>query len=217
MAQVAGSVSVQSDYVVRGYSISADKPAAILNLSYDDPSGVYANGSAIGDLDGNGSPAFQGLIGDIGYARRLTSRVSVDVGLMRTQYYQFYGAKSDVGYTEGYAGVIAHGLAARVYYSPDYYRPGVQAVYGELEGSREVWAKIHLGVHVGYLDYLSRPADAAGPAARRNQYDWRLSASRLFAPVDLPLAVTGGGPGSDYYLSERHDKTAVTVGLSWAF
>ena len=214
---MAGSVAVQSDYVVRGYSISADKPAAILNLSYDDPSGFYANGSAIGDLDSGGNPTFQGLIGDIGYARRLTSRLSVDMGLMRTQYYQLYGAKADVGYTEGYVGVTTHGLAARLYYSPDYYQSGVQTLYGELEGSREVWAKVRLGAHLGYLDYLSRPADATGAAARRNQYDWRLSASRLFAPIDLHLALTGGGPGSDFYLYQRHDKTAVTVGLSWAF
>ena len=211
---MAGSVAVQSDYVVRGYSISAGKPAAILNLSYDDPSGVYLNGSAIGDLDGGGDPVFQGVIGDLGYARRLTTSLSVDVGVQRTQYYQLYGMKADTGYTEGYAGVMAHGLAARIYYSPDYFRTGVHAVYGEVEGSREIWAKVRLAAHVGYLDYVGGPA---GAPARTDQYDWRISAARVFSPVDLHVALTGGGPGPDYYLHQPHDKTRVTVGLSCAF
>ncbi len=211
---MAGSVAVQNDYVVRGYSVSAGKPAAILNLSYDDPSGFYANGSAIGDLDSGGDPVFQGVIGDLGYARRLTSRLSVDVGVVRTQYYQLYGAKTDSGYTEAYVGAVTHGVAARIYYSPDYFRTGVHTVYGELEGSREIWAKVRLGVHLGYLDYVSHPA---GAGDRTGQYDWRLSASRLFAPIDLHLALSGGGPGEDYYLHEPHSKTTVIAGLSWAF
>src|SRR5579863_229225 len=56
-AQVSGSVSVMSEYIVRGYSVSAGKPAASLNLSYDDPSGLYLNGSLIGALDTQNKPA----------------------------------------------------------------------------------------------------------------------------------------------------------------
>jgi uncharacterized protein (TIGR02001 family) len=200
--------------VVRGYSISANKPVGILNLSYDDPSGVYANGSVIGALDGGDSAVLQGLVGNVGYAYRVAPRLSVDAGVVRTQYYRLYGMSDHVGYTEGYVGGAFHNLSAHLYYSPDYFRSGTRTLYGEVEGSIETWAQIRLAAHLGYLDRLAQPA---GTTSHNNQYDWRLSASRLFAPVNLHLSVSGGGPGADYYLRAAHSRTALIAGLSWAF
>lgn len=212
-AQLSGSVVLQSDYVVRGYSISAGKPAASLNLSYDDPSGVYVNGSAIEAQSYDDSAVLQGLIGNVGYARRLAPQLSVDVGVVRTQYYRLYGYKGDYAYDEAYVGLSGHGLSAHLYVSPDYLHRGTDTLYSEVEGARPVWAGVRLGAHLGYFAYLSAPAGAA----RQNQYDWRLFAARRFAPFDLSLAVSGGGPGEDRYLGGAHDKTRIIGTLSWAF
>lgn len=213
-AQVSGSLAVQSNYVVRGYSISAGKPAAVLGLSYDDPSGAYANASVIGALDNGDNPVLQGAIGNVGYAWRLAPRLSLDAGVVRTQYFRLFGVENHVGYTEGYVGGAFHNLSAHIFYSPDYLRSGARTVYGEIEGSTETWAQIRLAAHVGYLDYISFPA---GAPARADQCDWRLSAARFIAPFDLHLAVSGGGPGADYYLHYPHGRTTLTAGLSWAF
>ena len=212
-AQLSGSVAVQSDYVVRGYSVTAGKPAALLNLSYDDPSGVYVNGSAIEALSYDNSAILEGLISNIGYARRLTPQLSIDTGVVRTQYYRLYGFKGDYAYDEAYVGLAGHGLSAHLYVSPDYLRHGTDTLYSEVEGVRPVWAGVRLGAHLGYFAYLNSP----GGAPRQNQYDWRLFAARRFAPFDLSLAVSGGGPGQDHYLGGAHDKTRVIGTLSWAF
>src|SRR6266508_589758 len=45
-AQISGTVNLVSDYRYRGTSLSDDKPAAQLGLTYDDASGWYAGLSA---------------------------------------------------------------------------------------------------------------------------------------------------------------------------
>jgi len=213
-AQVSGSVALQSNYIFRGYSISAGKPAAILNLSYDTPAGFYANGSAIADIDGADNPAFLGAIANLGYAHRVNDMVSLDAGVIHSQYYEIYGRKADLGYTEEYLGVVTRHLSARLSYSSDYFTAETHTVYGEVEGGHEVWAGINVSAHAGYLDYVASPA---GYQKRTNQYDWRLAASRLIKPVLLFVQVSGGGPAPDYYLGQQRSKTVVMGGVSCAF
>ena len=40
-AQVSASVDIESDYRLRGYSLSAGRPAATAQIGYDDASGLY--------------------------------------------------------------------------------------------------------------------------------------------------------------------------------
>ena len=67
---MAGKLSLQSDYQVRGYSVSRGRPVGILDLSYDNPSGLYLNGQVFGALPDDYNSGLLGTIGDIGYARR---------------------------------------------------------------------------------------------------------------------------------------------------
>jgi uncharacterized protein (TIGR02001 family) len=213
-AQISGSISLQSQYVVRGYSVSAGKPAALLNLSYDDPSGLYANGSAILDLNAGDNPAFAGGIANVGYAHRLNETVTVDGGLIRTQYEQQNGVKADVGYTEAYFGLVGRAFSTRISYSPAYYKNGAQTVYGELESRRQMWAGVSVGAHIGYLKYT-----ACAVAGQRctDQYDWRVTASRPIRSVVFFVSISGGGPNHDYYLDQVRSKTVLMGGASWAF
>ena len=212
-AQVVGAVTLQNDYEFRGYSLSARKPAAILDLSYDHSSGVYLNGSAIMDLDYESQPAVLGAIADLGYARRLSPSLSLDIGLTHLDLFQRYGEHAQLGYAEAYAGVLYSSFSGRFYYSPDYFKAGAQTLYAELDWASRPFAEFRLNAHVGLLGYVARPTGYN----RRNQYDWRLGVSRPLGPLDLHLAVTGGGPSPDFYDLRPHPKTALTGGASWAF
>lgn len=205
---------MQNDYRVRGYTISGDKPAAILGFSYDHPSGFYLNGSAIGTLDHGNDPALLGAIGNIGYARRIGPRVSIDAGYTRTQYTHYVGAaRGNAHYDEFYAGISAHGLSAHVYVSPDYFRREVSTIYGELDGAIKPVGEWRLTGHVGVIGYLSQPRYLSFST----QYDWRIGISRPIKRFDLHVALTGGGPGNDHYHNRAHGKTAVIGGVSWFF
>jgi len=212
-AQVSGDVTVQSDYRLRGDSISSGQPVAMLDLSYDHPSGFYANGSVIGEMD-EGDAALLGTVGEIGYARRITPTLSLDGGVSRTEYRYAYGYDYSVDYNEVYVGLYGRSLSGHLYYSPDYYYRGMRTLYGELEASKEVAAQIRLSARGGVLNYVDMPAGRRRP---RTQYDWRLAASRQFGPVDLRAALTGGGPGCDYYEFGARKRTAVVVSASWTF
>jgi uncharacterized protein (TIGR02001 family) len=212
-AQIAGSLDVQNDYRVRGYSISEGRPAAILNLSYDTPGGLYLNGAAIGSFTDRHDPALIGAIADIGYAYRLTPRLSIDGGVNRTEYFDA-SATGKAHYTEFYLGILAHGLSSHIYISPDYYHSGVVTLYAELDGALKPVAGFHVTGHIGVLNYLGTPERLSYLS---RQYDWRLGLSHPIGPFDLHAALTGGGPGDDYYRNHRHGKTALVAGVSWIF
>ena len=212
-AQVALGLAVESDYRFRGYSLSAGRPTAALNLAYDDPSGLYLNGSLIGFHRRDG-PDLLGYQANIGYARRLGPIVSVDAGLVHSQYrFPYYGRTRSRSYTEAYVAAHVRDFTARVFYSPHYFRDGVSTVYGEVEAAYQPSPNWRLNAHAGVLTYLATPAYFDS----RTSYDWRLSASRQFGAAEVHAAVSGGGPGEDYYDGRAHDRTALTVGASLNF
>ncbi len=59
---MAGKLSLQSDYQVRGYSVSRGRPVGILDLSYDSPSGLYLNGQLLGALADDSNSGLLGMI-----------------------------------------------------------------------------------------------------------------------------------------------------------
>lgn len=182
----------------------------MLNLSYDHPSGLYLNESTVTAFD---PQDLFGIVGNIGYAHRISTGVSLDGGVTQSEYFNRYGARKTAEYTEGYFGFFAHNVSSHIYYSPDYYGHGVSALYGEVEGFLEPIKTWRLSAHAGYLDYLAWPRSAPP----RGQYDWRLSASHPIGHFDIHAAVSGGGPDPDYYDHEPHSKTRLTVGASWTF
>ncbi|HEX7850221.1 MAG TPA: TorF family putative porin [Sphingomonas sp.] len=214
VAQVSGSVDIESDYRLRGYSLSAGRPVATAQIGYDDDSGVYFNLSATGEI-GRDDPPFLGVQGNIGYARRLNQKLSIDGGIVRSQYRSPDRDSRSHEYTEVYLGIASDPFSARLYYSPDYDRPYVSTLYGEVEATFRPAKNWRLNGHLGSLVYLATPAPyLPGRAAR---YDWRLGLSRELGPFDLHAALSGGGPGKEYYSGELHSTVALTAGASWSF
>jgi uncharacterized protein (TIGR02001 family) len=213
-AQVSGSVDVESDYRLRGYSLSAGRPVATAQIGYDDDSGIYFNLSATGVL-GRDDPLFLGVQGNIGYARRLNRKLSIDAGVLRSQYRAPDPTSRSHNYTDIYVGLAADPFSARVYYSPDYYRSGVSTLYGEVEATIRPAKDWRVNGHLGSLVYLSTPAQYF--PGRTARYDWRIGVARRLGNFDLHASLSGGGPGKEYYAGDLHSKTALTAGASWSF
>ena len=211
--QVALSLAVESDYRFRGYSLSEGRPTAALTAAYDDPSGLYLNGSVIGVYRDDDADLL-GYQANAGYARRLSPTVSIDGGVVHLRYrYPYYGRTVSRHYTEAYVGAHVRDFTARVYYSPHYFGEGISTAYGELQAAFQPSPNWRLSAHAGVLVYLTRPAYFDRPTS----YDWRLSASRQLGRAEVHAAVSGGGPGREYYDREYHDRTALTFGASLNF
>ena len=205
-AQLSLGASVMSDYRLRGYSLSHGRPAASARVGYDDPSGLFLDGSAIAFLAPGDSLQWMGAVGAVGYAKRVGGSLSVDAGVLRMQLSSRSSLGRAGGYTEIFAGVTGRALSARLAYSPDYFRPGISTLYGSVEAVARPAEDWRLFGHVGALTRLR-----GTPAFPINatQYDWRAGVSRSLGKLDLELSLSGGGPNRDYYGSTPHDKTAV--------
>src|SRR4051794_25476402 len=101
-AQVGTSVSVFSDNRFRGYSLSGGRPVGILDLSYDAPNGFYAalSGSVVATRHDGLRPLGIQLNG--GYAKRLSSGLTVDAGVTHSNYFAYSSKGTRKSYTEGY-------------------------------------------------------------------------------------------------------------------
>jgi uncharacterized protein (TIGR02001 family) len=208
-AQVAVEGALLSDYRVRGYSMSDGQPAASLSLAYDDPSGFYLGGVAVGSIHGD-EPEIAGLQGDIGYALRLGPQVSLDAGVSRSDYYYAFGGRH-LRYTELYLGVATPHLSARVNYSPDYYRAHASTLYAEVEGGIEPATGWSVSAHAGLFRYL----DTRPYFLPRERYDWRLGVARTFGATALHLDLSGRVQGSP--ARQGTDATALVLSLTHGF
>jgi len=210
-AQFAASLGINSDYRLRGYSLTNDHPAASVQFSYDHSSGLYANALGLAELGTDSR--FLGVIASAGYAKRLSPSISIDAGVLRSQIRAAPGRRLGFEYTELYAGSYIGPVAARVSYSPDYRSRGQSTLYGELEAGFEPAARWRLSGHAGILVYLnSQGIYDAGETHR----DWRVSLARNFGAMEVHTALSGGAPSS-YYGYRLHKKVAFTVGSSIAF
>lgn len=212
-AQISGTVSVVSDYRYRGITLSEQKPAAQLGVTYDDPAGWYAGvfGSTV-RLAPPAGPSFQAMA-FAGFASRLPSGISLEAG---GDYSAFTGAGSD-DYGEIFLGVATENLSARIYYSPRYYGQSANAVYAEINGALPLGDRVRLLVHVGYL---STRAGYGYPGSPSDQHvvDARIGLGAVFDLIQVELAWVGI---SDKYLAYRitgnDSPNTVVLTLSHAF
>ena len=212
-AQVGVSLSVFSDARFRGYSLSADRPVAVADMSYDDASGVYATVSASSVLGSETAIKPLGLQLNGGYAKRLSSGFTADVGVIHSEYSRYSSAGSANSYTEVYVGVRRKFLTARIAYSPHYFEGGAKTLYGEVDANVSPARKLYVSGHVGLLVPISYRDESERP---HTQYDWRLGARREFGRASAHVIATGGGPGQEYYGNRSHSRTALIFGLSFA-
>lgn len=216
-AQLAVEAALQTDYHVRGYSISDEQPAASVTLNYDDPSGAYAGASVIGSIY-DGDPVLLGVQASAGYAARIGPSLSLDAGVSKTQYFYGYGTSRNYDYTEIYLGLALPVVSARLSFSPDYYRNNIETLYAEIETGVSPAPDWFLSAHGGMLTYLGDP-----PRYLPDQvFDWRVGATRQFGAWGVHLDVSGQVLGRARYtmpggLGWGEDNQAVILGVTRAF
>lgn len=210
-AQIAASVTVSSDVRFRGRSLTDGDPAVTGDLAYDDPSGIYVAANATAAFSGTGTELVN-VQENFGFAHRLGSGPTVDLGVVRSDYTEAYGGRGKAHYTEVYAGLRTNRLAAYLRYSPDYFRPGVVTLYGEIEAVIEPAQHWRLNAHAGALVQLAgaRPAGDS-----RVGYDWKIGLAPEAGAFEFQLALSGGGPDPDYRGGRPRNRTAVTASLTW--
>ena len=209
-AQLIGNIGIDSDYRLRGYSLTDGHAAASVQLTYDHSSGAYVSVSGLTELGGENR--FLGGFANLGYAKRLNPDVTWDVGVLRSQIRSAYPPTKGYEYTEFYTGASVGRVTGRIYYSPDY-RGYKSTLYGELEAGFEPAAHWRLSGHVGLLTYLNTTRIYR---AGDTHHDWQVSAGRQLGRAEVHAALSGGGPRT-YYGYALHKKAVFTVGASVGF
>jgi uncharacterized protein (TIGR02001 family) len=213
-AQVGTSVSIFSDDRFRGYSVSGGRPVGIFDLSYDAPNGLYAalSGSVVATRDDGLQPLGVQLNG--GYAKHLSSGLSIDVGVVHSNYSRYSSRNASKSYTEGYAGITGKILSSRISVSPDYLKPGAWTLYGEVDANVPAGKKLRAIGHVGILAPLDRRGYSGDTL--RPELDWRLGLARDIGPVTLSVAWTGISRNRDLYQERSYRRQALIFGITCA-
>ena len=191
-AQVAVSATATTNYLYRGISLSNGQPAVDLAFLYDDKSGLYAGGSVIGETTRGYGAEVLGHEEYAGYAVRLPGGSSVDLGVNNLFYRNYGYPPSSEDATEVYAGWVTGLLNYYVRYSPNYFRPGARALYGEINGAIRLPRPLRLFGHVGALTPLGGGYD------NKERYDVRAGIAAAFKRGEVQLAWTIARPPPVY-------------------
>lgn len=211
-AGTGATISVFNDLRFRGISLSEGRPVGILDLAYDNPSGLYADAAASGVLSSGNEPAPLGLQLSGGYAKRLKSGTTIDLGASYSTYSRYSTGQRGRSYAEIYAGVARGAFSSRVFLSPHYSVKGRWTAYGEVNGDFSLATDWTLNTHVGTLIPLRTPAGQS----YREDFDWRVGVSRALGRLSLHAAWSDGGPSQDHYGGRSHGRSALVLGASWA-
>jgi uncharacterized protein (TIGR02001 family) len=210
--QLGGAVSAYSDSRFRGYSLSEERPVGVVELSYDDPSGFYLAmaGSAVA-ARGEG-PQFLGAQINGGYATRLRSGPTLDVGAVHSAYSHYAGLGGGRTYTEFYAGIALESASSRISVSPNYFGHG-WTVHPEMNGHIQPTRNLSINANVGLLVPMSQ----AGYGAHAHPiYDARLGVDQMLGRFTLHGAVSSRGKDQSIYSAGRASRNAFVIGITYA-
>jgi uncharacterized protein (TIGR02001 family) len=208
-AQVSASVSLTSEYSVRGVSLSDGRPAAQLSLSYDAAQGWYTGAFAAPHVRLGERSDVTELIVYGGYAHQLPSGMSWEAGASSASFLH----TSDYNYRELYAGLASDRVSGRLYLAPAYYGYGGRVAYGELNGFYPLRERIKLLAHIGALRRLNGQAPGA-----RDHVDLRFAIGYDVGDCNVQLAWLRGsriGPGTAR--SDDRAPRALALTASYSF
>lgn len=213
-SQESFSLTAQSDYLLRGVSLSDGRPTLSLDFNYDDKSGVYGGVSATAVDTRRAGAEILGFVADVGYAKRLANGVTWDVGLSDSQISTFVDGRYVANYPEVYAGLARGGLAAHLYFSPDYLGESARTFYLDLSGTIRPADRWRLFAHAGLLAVASGDAEALGG---RSHVDFRAGVAREFGRFEARLTASWAEPPPVYPEGYRHGRGVLVAGVSVFF
>lgn len=212
-AQVGAVASIYSDNRFRGLSVSDGRPVGILDVSYDAANGLYASLSGtVVATRGEGFRALSAVFNG-GYAKRLHSGLTADVGVVHSRYSHYSALISGRNYTEAYAGLSGRFLAGRISVSPDYFGVARWTTHGELDAHLNLSRNAVLEAETGVLVPLGHSAYEGNV---HTQVDARLGLARTAGPLTFHAAVTGRSGNDEIYSGHDHHRVALVLGISAA-
>lgn len=208
-AQVGVLASIYTDDRYRGVSLSDGRPVGILDLSYDARNGAYAalSGRIVATRSEGLKPLALSVNG--GYARRLNSRLTGDVGIVHSRYSNYSGLSGRRSYTEVYAGLTGKLLGARLSISPDYLGTAHWTAYAEVDGHLDLSRRTLIEARVGVLTPIG------AYSGNRPQLDGRVGIAERLGRITLHGALTTRSKAYFYRGGSRRG-TALILGLSTA-
>ena len=213
-AEVAASLAIESDYQLRGVSLSDGQPVVSLTVAYDHENGVYGDVAAIGVATRSSGVETLGYVAHLGYARRLPSGLSLDVGVRSSRVSAFLARRVPYEYTETYVGLSKGDLSAHIYFAPDYIGDEGPTAYLDLAGALRPARHWRVFGHVGVLAPLSKGKRLD---ERRAQLDLRAGAAREFGNLELHVAYTATDRTPHYPRRLRNRRDALTLGAVYYF
>lgn len=205
-AQVGATLGLESDYRLRGLSLTDRRPALTLSLAYDGPSGGYAGGSLVGLASGAdarliGSSAYAGFTAPLGGGR------TWDAGVSYQDYNLYFERKFDLHYSEIYLGIVGRELSAHLYFKPSYPRHGVNSAYVDVSGTHRLAQVWRLSAHAGAHERLDGSAVRDG---RRWRYDTRLGVAREFSKAEVEVSWAASAPDKIPHPAQTHAGLAIS-------
>ncbi|MFC3175506.1 TorF family putative porin [Novosphingobium bradum] len=208
-AQVAANVTLASNQLFRGETISADDPGLALAVSADLPGGLFAGADASFAAGGE-APRLTAANLYAGVALRL-GEASVEAGAIHRRYGSIYDDAYRPRFTELYAGITLRRVQVRAFVSPDYLADGRNTYYLDVNARLASLGRWTLQGHGG-LALI--PHDLGDPDTSLISYeDWSLRASRPLGPFTLGLGVAG----TNYPVFGPSGKVRFSAQLSRAF
>lgn len=154
-AQASGSVTIATDYRLRGVSLTDGRSVVAASLAYDHDSGVYAGGTVVAHDPAERDLRLLGWQGYAGVSGRLRDGRSWDVGVSRVDMEPYFDRRYSLEYTQVHVGLSHGDVSGRVSVASGYPRKGVETVYAELNAAvrpAEAW---RLTGHLGFQSRLS--------------------------------------------------------------
>lgn len=212
LAQVSGSVRIDSDFRWRGESLSDERPAPRLSLGWDGEAGGFA-GLSLGRVRLIHGLSTWHVLAHAGYVRRgIDGWPGWELGVVGSH----FPSTSVADHGELFAGLVGQDWTLRLRVSPNYFGLRVGSAYVEYDTARELAPGWRGQLHLGALKWLGH-----GPlGVPDGRADLRLGVSRVLGDgAELQLAWSTHSGRSLYPIMAPREpaRSAWTLGLSYAF
>jgi uncharacterized protein (TIGR02001 family) len=207
--QVGGSIVAESDYRYRGVSLNGEDPSLHVSLAYDHLSGWYAGASLTG-VELEPGPKRIATTAYAGFASRKAAGWTWEAGATLNH----FSGNDDRDYAEAYAGVLAEGWNARLYFAPRYFGGSVRTLYAEVNAGRPLTPVWRAFAHVGAL---ARVAGDAPIGSDRVRYDARLGLGLRLSDWDAQLAWVTSSSGGIYPAAYEQRRSTVVLSVGYDF
>ena len=209
LAQVSGQISVASDNVFRGVSISDNRPSAAAEINYDGSAGWFVGGQVAQTQfygEGHANPE---IVVDAGYAHEMSSGLSWEAGATYSTFPNF----TFWNYAEAFVGVLSENWNARLSWSPNYFGRHQRTAYAEFNYSRPLGERLRLLAHVGAVR-----GDSAQNTGNSRAFDASLGLGARVSNVNIQMNWIATNRSSFLYpVAPGGDRQEWVLSLAYTF